>query len=253
MTIYLACALFAAGVGGGIAASVASRRQHGLLPGAARARPAAARRQRHQHDGAGVLRPRRRCSAPGRNWRASATGCSGWPPSPPRAAPSARRSCCWRRPAPSRYVVPVLIASSSVALILQPRLRGARPAAGRRAVAVAARRACSRVAVYIGYFGAAGGVLMLAMLAATLTESLIRVNAIKNVVGGAANLVAAVIFACYAPGRLGVRAAAGGSASPSAASPASTWSATSRSGCCGSSSRWPAWGSRSSSAPAAYG
>jgi hypothetical protein len=55
------------------------------------------------------------------------------------------------------------------------------------------------VAVYIGYFGAAGGVLLLALLAATLTESLIRVNAIKIVVGGAANLVAAAIFACSAP------------------------------------------------------
>ena len=42
------------------------RRQHGLLSGAARARPAAARRQRHQHDGAGVLRPRRHARlAPG--------------------------------------------------------------------------------------------------------------------------------------------------------------------------------------------
>jgi uncharacterized protein len=55
------------------------------------------------------------------------------------------------------------------------------------------------VAVYIGYFGAAGGVLMLALLAATISESLIRVNAIKNVVAGAANLVAATIFAWFAP------------------------------------------------------
>jgi len=55
------------------------------------------------------------------------------------------------------------------------------------------------VAVYAGYFGAAGGVLMLALLASTLTESLIRLNAIKNVLAGAANLVAALIFARYAP------------------------------------------------------
>ncbi len=55
------------------------------------------------------------------------------------------------------------------------------------------------VAVYLGYFGAAGGVLLLAALAATLSESLIRVNAIKNVVAGAANLVAALLFALYAP------------------------------------------------------
>lgn len=55
------------------------------------------------------------------------------------------------------------------------------------------------VATYLGYFGAAGGVLLLAALAATLSESLIRVNAIKNVISGAANLVAASVFALYAP------------------------------------------------------
>ena len=96
------------------------------------------------------------------------------------------------------YVVPVLIASSSVALVLQPRLRrlAPRPGAERSAARLAA---LFGVAVYVGYFGAAGGVLLLAILAATVTEPLIRVNAIKNVVGGAANLVAALIFACYAP------------------------------------------------------
>jgi uncharacterized membrane protein YfcA len=42
-------------------------------------------------------------------------------------------------------------------------------------------------------------VLVLATLAATLTEPFIRVNAIKNVVSGAANLIAAAVFAAYAP------------------------------------------------------
>jgi uncharacterized membrane protein YfcA len=55
------------------------------------------------------------------------------------------------------------------------------------------------VSVYLGYFGAAGGVMLLALLAATLSESLIRVNAIKNVAVGAANVVAAALFAIYAP------------------------------------------------------
>jgi hypothetical protein len=55
------------------------------------------------------------------------------------------------------------------------------------------------VAAYIGYFGAAGGVLLLAALAAAISEPLIRINAIKNVVAGAANLVAALLFTLYAP------------------------------------------------------
>lgn len=51
------------------------------------------------------------------------------------------------------------------------------------------------VAVYVGYFGAAGGILLLAVLSTILPESLVRTNAIKNAVSGLANGVAAVAFA----------------------------------------------------------
>lgn len=94
--------------------------------------------------------------------------------------------------------VPVLIGSAAVLVLLQPRLRALSPAPG----AEQSRRRLAAmffVAVYLGYFGAAGGVLLLAALAATISESLIRVNAIKNVISGAANLVAASLFALYAP------------------------------------------------------
>lgn len=53
------------------------------------------------------------------------------------------------------------------------------------------------VAVYVGYFGAAGGVLMLTVLFATLAEPIAVVNAVKNVFLGFANLVAAVAFALF--------------------------------------------------------
>ena len=94
--------------------------------------------------------------------------------------------------------VPVLIGLAAVIVLLQPKLRALSPRPGaehswRRLGLILA------VAVYLGYFGAAGGVLLLAVLAATLSEPLIRVNAIKNVIAGAANLVAAVIFALFAP------------------------------------------------------
>jgi len=95
-------------------------------------------------------------------------------------------------------VVPVLIGSAAVLILLQPKLRALSPRPG----AERSRRRLAGlfcVAVYLGYFGAAGGVLVLAGLAATISESLIRVNAIKNVVSGAANLVAASLFALYAP------------------------------------------------------
>jgi uncharacterized membrane protein YfcA len=94
--------------------------------------------------------------------------------------------------------VPVLISSAAVLVLVQPRLRALAPRPGAEQ---SPRRlaALFGVAAYLGYFGAAGGVLVLAALAATICEPLIRVNAIKNVVAGAANLVAAAVFARYAP------------------------------------------------------
>jgi uncharacterized membrane protein YfcA len=55
------------------------------------------------------------------------------------------------------------------------------------------------VSVYGGYFGAAAGVLMLALLATVLPETLMRVNALKNVLLGLANVIAAVGFAVFGP------------------------------------------------------
>jgi uncharacterized protein len=48
--------------------------------------------------------------------------------------------------------------------------------------------------VYGGYFGAAQGVLLMGFLGVFLNSSLQRQNALKNVVAGLANLVAAVLF-----------------------------------------------------------
>ena len=55
------------------------------------------------------------------------------------------------------------------------------------------------VAIYIGYFGAAGGVLMLAVLIRLFRQSLARTNALKNVISGLANAVAGVGFAIFGP------------------------------------------------------
>jgi uncharacterized membrane protein YfcA len=53
------------------------------------------------------------------------------------------------------------------------------------------------VGIYAGYFGAAAGVLLLALLLAVTSESLARCNAVKNVLLGLANLVAAVAFVVF--------------------------------------------------------
>lgn len=70
--------------------------------------------------------------------------------------------------------------------------------------------------VYGGYFGAAQGVILIAVLALGLDETLQRVNAAKNVLAGMANLVAGVIFIVVADvdwavaGLVAVGAIAGG-------------------------------------------
>jgi uncharacterized membrane protein YfcA len=55
--------------------------------------------------------------------------------------------------------------------------------------------------VYIGYFGAAGGILMLAVLTHMFAQSLARTNALKNVITGLANAVAGIGFAIFGPVR----------------------------------------------------
>jgi uncharacterized membrane protein YfcA len=48
--------------------------------------------------------------------------------------------------------------------------------------------------IYGGYFGAAQGVLLMGFLGLFLAEPLQRQNALKNVLAGLANLVAAIVF-----------------------------------------------------------
>lgn len=91
-------------------------------------------------------------------------------------------------------IVPFLVAGASVVLLRPPRpadpgtaRADGRPGAGTVLGAIA-------IGVYSGYFGAAAGVLMLALLTRLLADTLVRVNAVKNVLLGASNAVAAIGF-----------------------------------------------------------
>jgi uncharacterized membrane protein YfcA len=108
------------------------------------------------------------------------------------------------------YAAPVLIAAGSLILLIpRPVARtpdpaaeapaGGAPAAGEAVPGWALGVAVAAVACYIGYFGAAGGILMLALLAATQAGPLPRANAAKNVLNGLANAAAAVAFAWFGP------------------------------------------------------
>jgi len=93
-------------------------------------------------------------------------------------------------------IVPVLIGGSSLLLLVQPRISGlaAAPGGQHRVVPGAALFA---VAMYVGYFGAAAGIMLLVVLSSMIDEPLVRVNAVKNALSGMANAMAAVCFALF--------------------------------------------------------
>jgi len=96
--------------------------------------------------------------------------------------------------------VPVLVAGASAAILVQPRLLLRARASGRPPSRWWAAGILA-AAVYVGYFGAAGGVLMIAALGGAFRDDLVRLNALKNAVSGLANGVAALGFVAFAPVR----------------------------------------------------
>jgi uncharacterized protein len=93
-------------------------------------------------------------------------------------------------------IVPILIGLSSIGVLVQRRPAALR--AHHEQQAPDARwlsPAAFGIGVYGGYFGAAAGVLLLAVVLFATGETLPRSNAVKNVVLGAANAVAALAFA----------------------------------------------------------
>jgi uncharacterized membrane protein YfcA len=97
-------------------------------------------------------------------------------------------------------LVPILLGLSAVAILL-PRGQASHVTKPRRrrGVLVAEGLAIFAITVYGGYFGAAAGVLLLALLLRAGGATLPHANASKNVILGVANAVAAVIFAVAAP------------------------------------------------------
>jgi len=104
-------------------------------------------------------------------------------------------------PGAFKAIVPVFIVIALVLIIFQKRL----------AAFVEARRtehaphggpltlvAIYATGVYGGYFGAAQGIMLLAIMGLTLPDDLQRLNALKNVLAGLVNLVAGIVFALVA-------------------------------------------------------
>ena len=108
----------------------------------------------------------------------------------------------WLPSAAFDAIVPVLIGLGCLLVIVQP-FMAKRLALRRARLGLDADHvhgpvllwlAIALTGVYGGYFGAAQGVLLIAILGIGLAESLARVNAIKNVLAAIVNSVAAVVF-----------------------------------------------------------
>jgi uncharacterized membrane protein YfcA len=97
-------------------------------------------------------------------------------------------------------IVPVLILVACGLVVVQPRLSSivrARSAGPHetRGIHPLLPLAVGGTGVYGGYFGAAQGVILMALLGVLIDDDLQRINALKNVLTAIVNVTAAVIFA----------------------------------------------------------
>jgi uncharacterized protein len=96
-----------------------------------------------------------------------------------------------------KEIVPVFIGIALVLIVLQPyltRLLGSRRREAHQTAGPAAAVGVFLSGIYGGYFGAAQGILLLAIMGLTVDEELQRINALKVVLAGLVNLVAGIVF-----------------------------------------------------------
>ena len=96
-----------------------------------------------------------------------------------------------------KAIVPGFIAIALIMIVLQPRLSRVirtRRSTGAENAGPAATAGVFASGIYGGYFGAAQGILLLAILGLAVEDDLQRINALKVVLAGLVNLVAGIIF-----------------------------------------------------------
>jgi uncharacterized membrane protein YfcA len=96
-------------------------------------------------------------------------------------------------------VVPFLVAAGSLALLLQPRITAHSRAANRGGRGLLLPCGVVSLSAYNGYFGAGSGVMTLALMLHTTDSDLARANALKNMLIGAASVMAALAFIILGP------------------------------------------------------
>lgn len=99
-----------------------------------------------------------------------------------------------------RALVPFLLIGACLLLALGDRIKAALPPRPAAAAVVDERSPLSvigsvfLIGIYAGYFGAGMGIIALAVLSIALTDSMVRINALKQLVAFTANIVAACFF-----------------------------------------------------------
>ncbi|ONF73764.1 sulfite exporter TauE/SafE family protein [Amycolatopsis keratiniphila] len=96
-------------------------------------------------------------------------------------------------------VVPFLVGGASVLILVRRRTSGDENIAAGHRHGWLASAGVFGVSVYSGYFAAAAGVMVFAVLLASMRETLLRTNALKNVLMVVADVVAAAGFALFGP------------------------------------------------------
>jgi len=91
-------------------------------------------------------------------------------------------------------IVPFLIAAGSVAILVRRPILDAAEHEHRRHDRRVLLACTGLIGIYSGYFGAGGGVMMLALFLWAMADPLPRANAFKNLVLGTANGIAALLF-----------------------------------------------------------
>lgn len=94
-------------------------------------------------------------------------------------------------------LVPWLIAGASLAILARRRLVDAALTATSHDAGPGLLASVALIGIYGGYFGAGAGVMLLALFLYVTHDPMPRCNAVKNVVLGAANGIAAVAFAVF--------------------------------------------------------
>jgi len=97
------------------------------------------------------------------------------------------------------WIVPFLVAAAALILLAQPRITAWRTAHRGDAPEPMFPFGLFAVGVYNGYFGAASGIMLLALLMITVEARLTRANALKNVLLGISDVIAAIAFIAFGP------------------------------------------------------